>query len=70
MGFVREAGRSPWTVYNIIPVPPGTEQYPTPLTVVNVFGVWIIISAIVVSAFWFVSKVTAHHPEDAEKIQP
>ena len=70
MGFVREAGRSPWTVYNIIPVPPGTEQYPTPITIINIFGVWILISLVVIIALWLVSKVTAHHPEDAEKIQP
>ena len=69
MGFVREAGRSPWTVYNIIPVPPGNLQYPTPLTIVNIFAVWVLISLIVVTVFWLTSKVTAHHPEDAEEIQ-
>jgi len=69
MGFVRESGRSPWTVYNIIPVPPGTTQYPTPLSILNIFIVWIIISALVVTTFWLTSKVTADHPEDAEKIR-
>jgi len=70
MGFVRESGRSPWTVYNIIPVPPGTTQYPTPLELVNIFGIWIIISIIIVFIFWLTSKATAHHPEDAEEINP
>lgn len=70
MGFVRESARSPWTVYNIIPVPPGDIQYPTPLTIINIFSVWIIISVLVVIVFWLTSKVTAHHPEDAEKIKP
>ena len=69
MGFVRESARSPWTVYDIIPVPPGSVQYPTPLTILNIFSVWIIISMIVVVVFWLVSKVTAHHPEDAEEIK-
>jgi cytochrome d ubiquinol oxidase subunit I len=69
MGYVRESGRSPWTVYNIIPVPPGTTQYPTPLEIVNIFSIWILISVIVVVVFWLTSKVTAHHPEDAEEIK-
>ncbi|MEN6609459.1 MAG: cytochrome ubiquinol oxidase subunit I [Methanoregulaceae archaeon] len=69
MGFVRESARSPWTVYNIIPVPPGSVQYPTPLAILNIFGVWVIISVVVVIVFWLVSKVTAHHPEDAEEIK-
>jgi cytochrome bd-type quinol oxidase subunit 1 len=68
MGFVRESARSPWTVYDIIPVPPGNIEYPTPLTIINIFSVWIIISVLVVAVFWLTSKVTAHHPEDAEKI--
>jgi cytochrome d ubiquinol oxidase subunit I len=69
MGYVRESGRSPWTVYNIIPVPPGTTQYPTPIAILNIFSIWIIISVMVVFVFWLTSKVTAHHPEDAEEIK-
>jgi cytochrome bd ubiquinol oxidase subunit I len=68
MGFVRESGRSPWTVYNIIPVPPASMAYPTPLAIVNIFTVWILISVIVLVVFWLTSKATAHHPEDAERI--
>jgi len=68
MGYTRESARSPWTVYSIIPVPPGTTQYPTPISIVNIFAIWIIISVIVVTVFWLTSKVTAHHPEDAEKV--
>ncbi len=70
MGYVRESARAPWTVYNIIPVPPGDVLYPTPLSIINIFSVWIIISVIVVIVFWLTSKVTAHHPEDAEEIKP
>lgn len=69
MGYTRESARSPWTVYNIIPVPPGTTAYPTPISILNIFAVWIIISAMVVTVFWLTSKVTAHHPEDAEEIK-
>lgn len=69
MGYTRESARSPWTVYNIIPVPPGTTDYPTPVSILNIFAIWIIISAMVVIVFWLTSKVTAHHPEDAEEIK-
>ena len=68
MGYTRESARSPWTVYNIIPVPPGTTQYPTPISSLNIFAIWIIISAMVVVVYWLTSKVPAHHPEDAEKV--
>ena len=68
MGFVRESGRSPWTVYDIIPVPPASTAYPTPLAIGNIFGVWAIISVIVIIVLWLTSKATAHHPEEAEEI--
>jgi cytochrome bd ubiquinol oxidase subunit I len=67
MGFVRESARSPWTFYQIIPVP-GGQAFPTPLRLENIYSVWILISIIVVVTFWLVSKATAHHPEKQEQI--
>jgi len=70
MGFVRESARSPWTVYNIIPVQPGTSDFPTPISIIGIFCIWVLISVTVVAVFWLTSKVTAHHPEEAEEIRP
>ncbi len=67
MGFVRESARSPWLVYNVVPVP-GGQDYPTPISMWNIFIVWLIILAFTMTAFWFVSKVTAEHPETAEEV--
>ncbi len=67
MGFVRESARSPWTIFNIIPVP-GGQDYPTPVSIWNIFIVWIIILAMTLAIFWFTSKVTAEHPEEAEQV--
>lgn len=66
MGFVREAGRAPWTVYNIIPV---SHNTPTPIPPLQIAGVWIISIALSWLIFWTVSKVTAYHPETKEKVQ-
>ena len=67
MGFVRESARSPWLIYNIIPVP-GQMNYPTPIAFGSIIALWLIIMAITLTVFWFVSKVTAEHPESAEEV--
>jgi cytochrome bd-type quinol oxidase subunit 1 len=67
MGYVRESARSPWTVYNIVPVP-GGQSYPTPIPAYQMFVVWAIIIALVMAIFWFTSRVTAEHPEKAEEV--
>jgi cytochrome d ubiquinol oxidase subunit I len=67
MGYVRESARSPFTISQIIPVP-GGQAYPTPIPVAQIVLVWIIVLALVVSVFWFTSRVTAEHPEEAEEI--
>ncbi len=67
MGFVRESAREPWLVNSIIPVP-GGQSYPTPIPVTQIFAVWFIITIITLLIFWFTSKVTAEHPEEAEEV--
>lgn len=67
MGFVRESARSPWVIYNIIPIPE-SMTHPTPVSLGRIMGVWLIITLIILAIFWFTSKVTAHHPEKAETI--
>jgi cytochrome bd ubiquinol oxidase subunit I len=67
MGYVRESARSPWTVYKIIPVP-GGQAYPTPIPAYQMFVVWAIIIALVMTIFWYTSRVTAEHPERAEEV--
>ena len=68
MGYVRESARSPWLIYQQIPVP-GGQSYPTPIPISRIFIVWFVLLAITVTVFWFVSKVTAHHhPEKAEEV--
>lgn len=67
MGFVRESARSPWTIYGIIPVP-GGQAYPTPIPAYQMFVVWAIIIALVMTIFWFTSRVTAEHPEEREEV--
>ena len=67
MGYVRESARSPWTISQIIPIP-GGMSYPTPLRIENIFVVWLFSAIIILIAFWFTSKATAHHPEKAEEI--
>ncbi len=67
MGYVRESARSPWLINNIIPVP-GGQAYPTPVPVGQIFAVWLIITSLTLAIFWFTSKVTAEHPEEAEEI--
>jgi cytochrome d ubiquinol oxidase subunit I len=67
MGYVRESARAPWTVYGIIPVPGGTA-YPTPIPVYQMIIVWLLVIGFVVTIFWFTSRVTAEHPEEAEEV--
>lgn len=67
MGFFRESARSPWTFFDIVPVP-GGQAYPTPIPLPQIFIVWAIILAMTLAIFWFASKVTAYHPEKAEEI--
>jgi cytochrome bd ubiquinol oxidase subunit I len=67
MGFIRESAREPWLVNSIIPVP-GGQSYPTPISVTGIFAVWFIITVATLLIFWFTSKVTAEHPEEAEEV--
>jgi cytochrome d ubiquinol oxidase subunit I len=67
MGYVRESARSPFTISQIIPVP-GGQAYPTPIPVAQIVVVWVIVITFVVAVFWFTSRVTAEHPEEAEEI--
>jgi len=67
MGYVRESARSPWTIFDIIPVP-GGQAYPTPIPLPQIFVVWGLVLVLLVGIFWFTSKVTAYHPEEAEHI--
>jgi cytochrome bd-type quinol oxidase subunit 1 len=68
MGYVRESARSPWVIYDIIPVP-ASDTNPTPIWIGRILIVWLIVMAIAITVFWFTSKVTAHHPEEAEVIE-
>jgi cytochrome bd-type quinol oxidase subunit 1 len=68
MGFVRESARDPWTISQIIPVA-GGMNIKTPLSLGNIFMVWVLASSIILIAFWLTSKATAHHPEKAEEIE-
>lgn len=67
MGYARESARSPWTIFGIVPVP-GGQTHPTPISISRIFVVWAVITTFALGVFWFTSKVTAHHPEKAEKI--
>ncbi len=67
MGFFRESARAPWTIFDIIPVP-GGQSNPTPIPLSQMLIVWAVILALTLLIFWYVSKVTAYHPEKAEAI--
>jgi cytochrome d ubiquinol oxidase subunit I len=67
MGYVRESARSPWVIYDIIPVP-GPDVDPTPIWIGRILIVWLIDALIALAVFWFTSKVTAHHPEQKELV--
>jgi cytochrome d ubiquinol oxidase subunit I len=67
MGYVRESARSPWTIYNIVPIP-GGQTYPTPIPMSRILIVWAVITVVTLAIFWLTSKVTAHHPEKAEEV--
>jgi len=68
MGYVRESARSPWTLYNIIPVA-DSQNNPTPILIEKIFIVWAVIIIFIIITFWLTSKVTAHHPSKAEEIK-
>jgi cytochrome d ubiquinol oxidase subunit I len=65
MGYIREGGRSPWTIYGIVPVP-GGQLYPTPLGLTTIFIIWAAILSMALVIYWFTSRVTARHPEQQE----
>jgi cytochrome d ubiquinol oxidase subunit I len=67
MGYVRESARAPYTIFGILPVE-GSGTHPTPIAIDRLFIVFGIILITVIAVFWFTSKVTAHHPEEAEKL--
>ncbi|MGA9099245.1 MAG: cytochrome ubiquinol oxidase subunit I [Methanotrichaceae archaeon] len=67
MGFVRESARAPWTFLDIIPVP-GGDAYPTPLSIWNIILVWIAVLGFAITVIWYISKVTAEHPDEADII--
>jgi cytochrome bd-type quinol oxidase subunit 1 len=67
MGYARESARSPWTIFKVVPVP-GGQSYPTPVPISQIFIVWAVVSVAALLVFWFTSKVTAHHPEEAEEV--
>jgi cytochrome d ubiquinol oxidase subunit I len=67
MGFVRESARSPWTFFNIIPVPGGTS-YPTPISIWNISLIWLGVLGFAFVVIWYISKVTAEHPGEADII--
>ena len=70
MGYVREGGRAPWTVFNIVPVPGGTGflQFQTPIPPYQIVVVWTGIITLTIAIWWFVFRITAHHPEKKEEI--
>ncbi|MEJ2250342.1 MAG: cytochrome ubiquinol oxidase subunit I, partial [Candidatus Lokiarchaeota archaeon] len=67
MGYVRESSRAPYTIFGILPVP-GMSMNPTPIAVDRIFIVFGVILLMIILIFWFTSKVTAHHPEEMDKI--
>lgn len=67
MGYVREGGRDPWTLFQLIPVP-GMQQFPTPISPAGIFITWLAILGIVITIFWFAYRVLAHLPEEKEEI--
>ncbi len=67
MGYTRESARAPYTIFGILPVP-GASTNPTPIAIDRIFIVFGIVLFTVIAVFWFTSKVTAHHPEKAEKL--
>ncbi len=69
MGFVRESARSPWTFFQIVPVPGGTA-YPTPISAWAIFLIWFVLLGFAITVFWLVSKVTAEHPGEVDVLEP
>ncbi len=65
MGYIREAGRAPWTIYGVVPVP-GGQVYPTPIALPTIFIIWAILLSMALLIYWFTSRVTARHPERQE----
>ncbi len=67
MGYVREGGRAPWVMYQLIPVP-GMQQFPTPISPLGIFLTWLALVTIALLVMWFVFRVVSHHPEEKEEI--
>ena len=67
MGYVREGGRAPWTMYQLIPIP-GMQEFPTPISPVGIFLTWLALVTIALLGMWFAFRVLAHHPEEKEEI--
>ncbi|MFX1339076.1 MAG: cytochrome ubiquinol oxidase subunit I [Promethearchaeota archaeon] len=67
MGYTRESARAPYTIFGILPVPHSASN-PTPIAIDRIFIVWGVIMIMIIIIFWFISKVTAHHPEETETI--
>ena len=65
MGYIRESGRAPWTIFNVVPVP-GGQLYPTPLSLTAIFIIWAALLSMALAVYWFTSRVTARHPERQE----
>jgi cytochrome bd-type quinol oxidase subunit 1 len=66
MGFVREAARAPWTVWNIIPIPGGTA-YPTPISLWGIYVIWVGLIAFLLTMFFYVSKVSVVYTSPKDK---
>ena len=67
MGYVREGGRSPWLLYQIIPVP-GSMDFQTPIYVPWIVLTWIALTTLTLAIFWFTFRVIAHQPGEKEEI--
>jgi cytochrome bd-type quinol oxidase subunit 1 len=65
MGFIRESGRAPWIISQIIPVSEN-DLNPTPIYITSIFAVWIIITMVALIVFRFASKQTTHRPGEKE----
>lgn len=70
MGYVREGGRSPWTIFQIVPVPGGKGflQFQTPIPPYEILAIWIGIILWFFFIVYFVFRITAHNPEKTEEI--
>jgi cytochrome bd-type quinol oxidase subunit 1 len=67
MGFVRESARSPWLVYELIPVPGGTA-FPTPIPMPQILVVWAVVLGFNWLLIWYVFKHTSYQPTDEASV--